>query len=180
MSEQQDANHAEATSAVTGYKPPWKAKTVRIALVLVVIGAFFWVKDILQNSSPAAASVAPGMASLTDSQPSSTQGKSATLKPTSPATFRLGVSYLGGFFLGWALRRFIKATLLLSGAAILLIGLGKKLGWIELDWASIESHVRDSLAWLQGEAGAVKQFVTGCLPSAGAAAIGVFLGFRRK
>ena len=70
---------------------------------------------------------------------------------------------------GWALRRFIKATLLLSGAAILLIGLGKKLGWIELDWASIESHVRDSFAWLQGQTGAIKQFVTGYLPSAGAA-----------
>ena len=45
---------------------------------------------------------------------------------------------------------------------------------------SIEGHVRDSLAWLQGEAGAIKHFVTGYLPSAGAAAAGVFLGFRRK
>ncbi len=62
----------------------------------------------------------------------------------------------------------------------MIIGLGKKLGWSELDWVSFESHVRDSFAWLQGEAGAIKQFVTGYLPSAGAAATGGFLSFRRK
>ena len=95
-------------------------------------------------------------------------------------TFRIGVSYLGGFFLGSSLRRFIKWTLLLGGAVILAIGIGRKLGWFELDWASIECHVRSSLSWLQGEAGAAKQFLTGYLPSAGTAAIGIFLGFGRK
>jgi uncharacterized membrane protein (Fun14 family) len=118
--------------------------------------------------------------SLADTGTGSIKPPPAGSEPTSPATFRLGLSYLGGFFLGWSLRRFIKWTLLLGGAVILVIGLGRKLGWFDLDWASIEGQVRSSLTWLQGEAGAAKQFLTGYLPSAGAAAIGIFLGFRRK
>jgi uncharacterized membrane protein (Fun14 family) len=181
MSEHQDSNQVDTTQSVVGRNPPWKAKTVWIAAALVVVGLFFWIKDAVQKPAPSGSPSAPGMTSLTDSKSAPEgQAKTAGLKPSSPATFRLGVSYLGGFFLGWALRRFIKATLLLSGAAILLIGLGKKLGWMDLDWASLEGHVQHSLSWLHGEAGAIKQFLTGYLPSAGAAATGIFLGFRRK
>lgn len=182
MSEHQDSNQVASTQSVAGRNPPWKAKTVWIAAALMVVGVFFWIKDTVQKPGSSGSPPAPGTTSLTDSKsaPESGQNKQAGLKPSSPATFRLGVSYLGGFFLGWALRRFIKATLLLSGAAILLIGLGKKLGWIDLDWASLEGHVQHSLSWLHGEAGAIKQFLTGYLPSAGAAATGIFLGFRRK
>jgi uncharacterized membrane protein (Fun14 family) len=182
MNEDRDPNHVEATTGVVGQNPPWKAKTVWVAVLLVVFGAFFWIKDASQKPPPSSSPSTPGMRSFSDSTSATDPGAARTseMKPTSPATFRLGVSYLGGFFLGWALRRFIKATLLLSGAAVLLIGLGKKLGWIDLDWASIEGHVNQSLAWLQGEAGAIKQFLTGYLPSAGAAGTGVFLGFRRK
>jgi uncharacterized membrane protein (Fun14 family) len=63
---------------------------------------------------------------------------------------------------------------------MVLIALGKKWGWFELDWSVVEGQVRHSLSWLQGEAGAFKQFITGYLPSAGAAGVGAFLGFRRK
>ena len=172
------AGPAAAAQTLFGSNPPWKARTVWIAAVLALIGACFWARDLAQKPAQSSAPTAPGMTSLADS--TSSQARQTPLKPTSPAAFRLGVSYLGGFFLGWALRRFIKATLLLSGAVILLIALAKKLGWIDLDWASIEAHVRGSLAWLQGEAGSIKHFLTGYLPSAGAAGIGAFLGFRRK
>jgi uncharacterized membrane protein (Fun14 family) len=182
MSENQDPNHVETTTTIAGRNPPWKAKTVWIAAALVLIGLILWVRDATQKPAPASAPVAPGMSNLSDtkSRADSAKEDSTDLKPASPATFRLGVSYLGGFFLGWALRRFIKVTLLLSGAAIVLIGVGKKMGWINLDWALIEGHVRNSLSWLQGEGGAIKQFLSGYLPSAGAAATGVFLGFRRR
>ncbi|MCX6922971.1 MAG: FUN14 domain-containing protein [Verrucomicrobia bacterium] len=181
MKEIEESARPDATvsaQALIGPNPPWKAKTVWIAALLALIGAFFWVKDAAQKPAQSTTSTTPGMTSFADS----TSGKDshAVLKPTSPATFRLGVSYLGGFFLGWAFRRFLKGALLVSGAIILLIGLAKKLGWIDLDWASIEAHVRSSLAWFQGEAGTIRQFLFGYLPSAGAAGIGAFLGFRRR
>jgi len=182
MSENEQSIRDNATTQIVVHRPPWKAKTVWLAALLVLVGGVLWVKDTVQKPAPSAPGTAPGMTSFADPEPGSNarQDKPAGLKPTSPATFRFGVSYVGGFFLGWAFRRFIKMTLLLSGAVILLIGLGKKLGWIELDWASIEAHVRESLAWLQGEAGTIKQFLTGYLPSVGAAATGIFLGFLRK
>jgi uncharacterized membrane protein (Fun14 family) len=162
----------EASAAnVIGQNPPWKAKTIWLALMVTLLGGGLWVKD--HRSPP----------------PPSTDGLEFTARgtviqpevhPVPPATFRFGASYIGGFFLGWTLRRFLKFTLLAAGAAIFLISLGKKLGWFELDWNSLETQVRQSLAWLTGEAGAFKHFLTGYLPSAGAAGVGGFLGFRRK
>jgi uncharacterized membrane protein (Fun14 family) len=163
-----------------GEHPPWKAKTVWIALALMLVGGWLWMQDRPQAENPSAPAPT-GAAQFSDSSATGTAtGAQPELKPSAPATFRFGASYLGGFFLGWTLRRFLKVTLLLSGAAMVLIALAKKFGWFELDWAAVEGQVRHSFAWLQGEAGAFKQFITGYLPSAGAAAVGAFMGFRQK
>ncbi len=165
--------------SIGGERPPWKAKTVWVAMALMLLGGGLWLKDHAQVNSPAPTT--PGRSQFSDSSASDTRSNGRhELKPSAPATFRFGASYVGGFFLGWTFRRFLKMTLLLSGAAIALIALGKRFGWFDLDWVAIEGHVRHSFAWLQGEAGAFKQFVTGYLPSAGAAGVGAFLGFRRK
>jgi len=166
--------------SVGGERPPWKARSVWVALALMLLGAGLWVKDRTQ-AEPASATSPASASRFSDSASTGTQsGAGRGLQPSAPATFRFGASYVGGFFLGWTFRRFLKVTLLLSGAAIVLIAFGKKLGWFELDWVAMEGHVRHSLAWLQGEAGAFKQFLIGYLPSAGAAGVGAFLGFRRK
>ncbi len=171
-----------ATQALSSQSAPWRAKSVWIAASLILIGAIFWARDAARTPARPSSTSAPGVSGFAEPAPGvGTGGGQVVCAPRAwPATCRLGVSYLGGFFLGWALRRFLKATLLLSGAAIALIALGKKLGWLDLDWASVENHVRTSLAWIQGEAGSIKQFLTGYLPSAGAAGLGVFFGFRRK
>ena len=161
-------------------RPPWQAKTVWMALALMLLGGGLWIKDRAAPGNPSAPAPT-GESQFSDPNATGTPSSGPRkLAPSAPATFRFGASYLGGFFLGWTLRRFLKLTLLLSGAAFVLIALAKKFGWFEVDWAAVEGHVRHSLAWLQGEAGAFKAFVTGYLPSAGAAAVGVFLGFRRK
>lgn len=174
--------HTELASqgrSVSGERPPWQAKSVWVALALMLLGGGFWVKNRTQ-AEPPSAKAPSAAAQLSDSVSTGTQSdERREWRTSAPATFRFGASYVGGFFLGWTFRRFLKRTLLLSGAAIVLIALGKKLGWLELDGAAMEGHVRHSLAWLQGEAGAFKQFLTGYLPSAGAAGVGAFLGFRR-
>ena len=43
----------------------------------------------------------------------------------SPALMRFGGSYLGGFFIGWIFRRFVKFAIMLAGGALLIIGLLK-------------------------------------------------------
>ena len=176
--QQTAADGKTAVEAGAGQNPPWKAKTVWIAVLLVILGCYFWVKDAASTPTPRADT--PGKTGFAADSPGNGKSPAVSGKPQSPATFRLGVSYLGGFFLGWGLRRFLKLTLLLSGALIILIAMGKKLGWVDLDWAAVEAHVRSSSSWLSGEAASLKTFFTGYLPSAGAAGIGAFFGFRRK
>lgn len=98
----------------------------------------------------------------------------------SPAVARAGASYVGGFLIGWALRRTVKIALLIAGSLLALIAVLKTTGWIHLDWSLIEADVSRSLNWLQGKAEGFKEVLTGYLPSAGAGGAGAFFGFRKK
>ncbi len=174
---------AETEAGVTtkgSERPLWQAKTVWIAVALMLLGGGIWIKERTSARSPSTPAPASG-AQFSNSTPTGMPtARTQSGESAAPATFRFGASYLGGFLLGWTLRRFLKWTLLFSGAAFVLVFLGRKFGWFEVDWATVEGHLRHSLAWLRGEAGAFRQFITGYLPSAGGAAVGVFLGFRRR
>ena len=106
------ATTADASAGI-GPHPPWNAKTIWIAAVLALLGAVPWVKDVAQPPARGTAAGGPSKAGFADS--TSSQEPHRALKPTSPASSRQGVSYIGGFFLGWAFRRFLKLTLLGCG-----------------------------------------------------------------
>lgn len=163
-----------------GERPPWQAKTVWVALALMLVGGGLWIKNRTPGENPPVPAPTGGSQLSESAATAPPAGGRPERQSAAPATFRFGASYLGGFFLGWTLRRFLKLTLLLAGAAFVLIAIARKFGWFEVDWAAVEGHVRHSLTWLQGEAGAFKEFITGYLPSAGAAGVGAFIGFRRK
>ena len=99
---------------------------------------------------------------------------------TSPAIAQIGGSYLGGFLIGWAFRRFLRMAAMLMAAVLACIAVMKATGWIDVDWSSLEAQVGRTIQWLHGEAEGLKNVVTGFLPSAGAAGAGSFFGFRKK
>ncbi len=99
---------------------------------------------------------------------------------SSPALAQLGGSYIGGFFIGWAFRRFLKMAALVAGAVFAGIALLKGNGWLDLDWPAIETHIQHSMVSLHRGAEGLKHFLSGYLPSAGAAGAGTFFGFRKK
>ena len=99
---------------------------------------------------------------------------------TSPAIAQLGGSYLGGFLIGWAFRRFLRMAAMLVAIGLAGIALMKGTGWIDVDWSAVEAQVGQAVRWLHGEAEGLKNLVTGFLPSAGAAGAGSFFGFRKK
>jgi uncharacterized membrane protein (Fun14 family) len=99
---------------------------------------------------------------------------------TSPTAAQIGASYLGGFLIGWAFRRFLKMAAMIVGVTLACMGALKATGWMNLDWASIETQISQAIQWLHGEAEGVKNLLTGFLPSAGAAGAGTFFGFRKK
>ena len=158
------------------HSPLWKSKALLLAGVITCIGLFLWHP---WASGPAPKRNLPaGVSSLSES-PSAGTTVEAPATSASPALFRFGASYLAGFFLGWFCRKSLKITLLLGGAAAIVIFFLQRTGRIDLEWSAIQAHLSQSLAWLHGELGALKHFVTGYLPSTGAALVGIFMGARR-
>lgn len=166
-------------------RPIWQTPSVWVAAALMVVGLVFWAVQAVAGGGddPMTSSDAAGTSSFMESRSSTeaeAEAESEGLTPMSPAAFRLGAGYLGGFFLGWSLRKFIKMTLLVAGGLVVMLATFQGLGWFEVNWPAVEEHLQLSLAWIQGQAGSFKTFVTGYLPSAGAGTAGLFIGFRKK
>ncbi len=157
--------------------PLWKSKSLLLAMVITCVGLFWW-HPWGSSAPPPKPNTPAGMSSFSESTSTGTT-KEAPATATSPALFRFGASYLAGFFLGWFCRKSIKMGLLLAGAAAIIVFFLQSTGKVNLDWSAIQAHISQSLAWLHGELGALKHFVTGYLPSTGAAVVGIFMGARR-
>jgi uncharacterized membrane protein (Fun14 family) len=99
---------------------------------------------------------------------------------SSPAMAGIGGSYLAGFFIGWAFRRFLKMAALITGGLLTCIAVLEETGWIDLDWASVETQISHAITATHQGAQGLKHILSGYLPSTGATAVGMFFGFRKK
>ena len=99
---------------------------------------------------------------------------------TSPAVVGIGASYLAGFFIGWASRRFLRMAALITGALLAGIAVLQETGWIDLDWTTVETQISHAIAATQQGAQGLKHILSGYLPSTGAGAVGMFFGFRKR
>ncbi|HSS30900.1 MAG TPA: FUN14 domain-containing protein [Nitrospiraceae bacterium] len=99
---------------------------------------------------------------------------------SSPVLVGIGASYLAGFFLGWASRRFLRMAALITGGLLASIAVLEETGWIDFDWTTVETQINHAVAAAQQGAQGLKQILSGYLPSTGAAAAGMFFGFRKK
>jgi uncharacterized membrane protein (Fun14 family) len=99
---------------------------------------------------------------------------------SSPALAGIGASYLAGFFIGWASRRFLRVAALITGGLLAGIAVFEEIGWIDLEWAAVEAQIHHVIAAAQQGAQGLKHILSGYLPSTGAGAVGMFFGFRKK
>ena len=150
---------------------PWRARTVHLALLVVLVGLGFWVHDAAKGSPPPT-HVRANM----PAERAASGGSWDFVRPV-PGYARVCASYIGGFFIGWVFRRFLRLALALVALAVLLVGLGKYAGW---NTSSAETEVKERAAWVRHEATAATDYLKGLLPSTSAGAVGAFLGFRRK
>lgn len=99
---------------------------------------------------------------------------------SSPAVAGIGGSYLAGFFIGWAFRRFLRMAALISAGLLACIAVLENTGWIDLDWASVETQISHAITAVHRESEGLRHLLSGYLPSTGAGAVGMFFGFRKR
>jgi uncharacterized membrane protein (Fun14 family) len=97
----------------------------------------------------------------------------------SPALFRGGFSFFAGFCIAYALRTVLKVGLLVCGVVLIAMFALQYAGLLNIDWNSISGQYDSVAAWLKGQFGNFKDFVSGHLPSAGSAVAGLAIGFMR-
>jgi uncharacterized membrane protein (Fun14 family) len=158
-------------AAVASGDGPWRAKTVHLALFVVVVGLGFWLHGAAKGPPP------PAPAGVTAPAREAASGGGWDFARPVPGYVQICASYIGDFFIGWALRRFLRLALAVAVLAVLLVGLGKYAGW---NTSPAETDVKERAVWVQHEATAAKDYLKGLLPSTSAAAVGAFFGFRRK
>lgn len=140
-------------AAFFGENPPWRSRTVALAAAIMLVGLGFWLKD---------------------------RGKLSADPAQVSALFRVGASYLGGYFLGWGFRRGLKSLVIIAGVMGGTIAVLQTTGWLDLNWDSIRQNLDHSFDWLRGETEGWRRLLMGYLPSATLAAVGFFFGTRRK
>ena len=99
---------------------------------------------------------------------------------SSPAVAGIGGSYLGGFFIGWAFRRFLKMAALVAGGLLAGIAILENSGWIDLDWTAVETQITRGITTVHRGAEGLKHILSGYLPSTGAGVAGMFFRFRKR
>lgn len=103
-----------------------------------------------------------------------------TTDALSPAIFRVGFSFFVGFAIAYALRTFVKISLVGLGMFLLLLFGLQYGGFITVNWNAVGDKYDSWAAWLESEVSSFWAFITGYLPSAAAAAGGLAVGFKRR
>ncbi len=150
-------------------------RSLRWAVLLMVLGGVLWVRQL--RSTPAVeASTGSAPATLT----SVPTANSVRTPSRSPATFRLGAGYVGGFLLGFLFRRFLKVTSVVAALLLAAVAGLRSLGVLEVDWAAWEAQIRAGVDWSHQQAGVLKSVAEGYLPSTAATGWGLWRGLRRR
>lgn len=172
---------------------PWQVVTVVVSVVIAVAGAGLMAYQATAGDPAPAATepatgdtpTASGFAPIEhqpDDEPAA-ESESETdrvIDSASGAVFRLGFGFFAGFAIGYAMRTFVKITLVVVGVALLgLFGL-QYAGLVDVDWEKISGGFQSFGSWATAQTKDFANFITGYLPSASAGLAGAFVGFRRK
>ncbi len=183
-----DSSSQETTDVAPRRNPLWTAKSLLLAVVISLVGLAFWIRSPGPSPTkpPASGSGRPATASsfgASESRtapppPSGTEAVREKLR-SAPIGLRYGVSYIGGFLIGYAYRRSLKVAMWLAALTATGIGVLKWSGAFDLDWNAVQGQVQEGLGWATQQAEVWRHRLSGFLPSAGVGLGGIFMGARR-
>lgn len=152
--------------------PPWRSRSFCAALGLAIVGLFFWFRT--------PAPEPPADSKTTASEPAAkSPAPKALLGKDAPLLFRVGISFAGGFLVGWAWRKSLRLALTIGGILLGLVAAVKLLGIGISGWDGMTAQIRQGTEWFAHEANAMRKLFTGFLPSTFATILGLWRGARR-
>lgn len=98
----------------------------------------------------------------------------------SPFFLKGGFSFVVAFCVGYAMRVWLKLAALFLGTFLLGVFLLSYAGALDPDWAELEGWWNALAAHVEAQAADFKTFLTGSLPQAGLAGLGLVAGFKRR
>lgn len=104
---------------------------------------------------------------------------SAAPEPASKGVFRLGFSFLAGFCIGSFIRTMVKVASIALGFWLFMTFLLSYFGLVNVDWNAIQTVWDRFAAAVEHEWGDFQRFMTGSLPAAGLALLGLSVGLKR-
>lgn len=174
----------------------WKKALAVLSLLLggagVALGGFSGPSDRAPENQAAGAaggattispsSLGPGIGvgqpGLPGAQDGAAEDEATTL--WAPLLAKGGLSFFIAFCIGYALRTFLRGTMLVIGVVALCIFALQKAGIIDgINWERAQGYWDDLTAGLGEQFESFKTFVTGSLPSAASGGVGLVAGFRR-
>lgn len=168
--------------------PMWKKLLAVLSLALGGVGLAFGGA----SSGEAQPDPAAGGSSLVQPSALGANGASSLSFPevpaqeTEPETLwapllaKGGLSFFVAFCIGYALRTFLRGTMLVIGVvALAIFGLQKAGVLGEVDWERAQGYWDDLTANLGSQFESLKTFVTGSVPSAASGSVGLIAGFKR-
>jgi uncharacterized membrane protein (Fun14 family) len=172
----------------------WQVVIAVVSIIVAAAGAGLMIYQAVSTDETPAASEpttlpgtnAPSGFAPTENEPDAPATSAAQsdtdrlIDSASGAVFRLGFGFFAGFAIGYAVRAFVKVSLIVVGVGLLaLFGL-QYAGLITVDWERVSGGFESFGSWATAQTKDFANFITGYLPSAGAGLAGAFVGFRRK
>ena len=175
---------------------PWKIAAVAVAALLVVGGgalALFGGDDAapvesFRSESVGGAGTIPGAKGFSGSGGVSTTtietaAETAPEEPAgnllSPALVRGGISFFAAFAVAFALRSFLKIFIIFAGVWAASLFFLASIGWVEVHWSIIDDSFVGLTRTLGAQFESISSFITGSLPSAGLAGLGLVAGLKK-
>ena len=149
-----------------------------LGVILLVGGGVLSLSGVGRGEGAAVSAEAPGQSAFL---PDGTRisGAEESGPDWSGAMLRGGAGVLLGMAVGYAFRMFLRLAMVVVGGIAICFLIFNHLGWIQVDWESIRSHMSGLGDTLEREFKSFQDFVGGVIPSLGLTGIGAFFGFKR-
>jgi uncharacterized membrane protein (Fun14 family) len=167
------------------HMPAWHKYVLLGAIALAAVGTVGHVKQFIKGGATATAPGTSGstpqsnFASADNSTDPAAPDANAPPWYLSPRFLSTGGSVLAGFIIGWALRVFVKTTLLTGLGITALIGGLSYFHVMNVDLTSVQQHYHTDMGWLTDQASRLKNIAIAHLPVHAGGIFGMFMGFRR-